>query len=398
MNANRTDSTLIQKALQSVPLPPRAVQELLRLSHEADVDMQRIVDTITSDEALTARVIRVVNSALFGLKRRVTSVQQATVLLGKGAITQIAVGVAALHMETSIPSDLPLSRQSFWRHSMGTAFLARELGRTTPDVDAEEAFTAGLLHDIGKLVLMGYLGPEYSHVLEQAANDQQPLHQVEREMLGVDHDDIGRELCNRWKLSDSFQSALSVHADGEASGLKRIVQTANAAAKAAQVGQSGNMFVTLDRLSLPEMRQVAQNWTFIQDVPAEVVEIERVFRLNAADADGAATNMTPIQGAGGTVLVRVDDAKLEALLMMTLAGAGYRPQPVASSGAASTAEAEPVAVLTDEGRSADDGETWLDVAAWRAEHHRGADHSAIDVNALRSWMVTAIGTRKAEEA
>jgi putative nucleotidyltransferase with HDIG domain len=397
MNTNRNDSSLIHKALQSVPLPPRAVQELLRLSHEADVDMQRIVDTITSDEALTARVIRVVNSALFGLERRVTSVQQATVLLGKEAITQIAVGVAALHMETSTSSDLPLSRQSFWRHSMGTAFLARELGRTMPDVDGEEAFTAGLLHDIGKLVLMGYLGPEYSHVLEQAANDQRPLHHVEREMLGVDHDDIGRELCNRWKLSGSFQSALSVHEDDEANGLKRIVQTANAAAKAAQVGQSGNAFIALDRLALREMRQVAQNWTFIQDVPEEVVEIERVFRLNA-DADQSEADMPLVQGAGETVLVHVDDAKLAALLMMTLAGAGYRPQPVAPNGAASAADAEPGVGLTDKDRPPRDGRTWLNVTAWRAEHHRGADHNAIDVEALRSWLVTTIGTRKTEGA
>jgi len=371
------------------------VQELLRLSHESDVDMRRIVDTITSDEALTARVIRVVNSALFGLKRRVSSVQQATVLLGKGAITQIAVGVAALHMETAIPSDLPLSRQAFWRHSMGTAFLARQIGRNTPTADTEEAFTAGLLHDIGKLVLMGYLGPEYSHVLQQAESDRRPLHHVEREMLGVDHDDIGRELCNRWKLSDTFQSALSIHKDGETDALKRIVQTANAASKAAQVGQSGNAFITLDRLGVREMKQIATNWEFIRDVPAEVMEIERAFRLSGED-DGSEAESQPVQGAGGPVVVQVADAKLEALLMITLAGAGYRPQSVGSNGAAPADE--PVAGLTDQADAVDTNGEWLDVAAWRTEHHRGADHDAIDVRALRTWLITEIDARVREAA
>lgn len=396
MNGNYSEGTLINKALQSVPLPPRAVQELLRLSHESDVDMQRIVNTITSDEALTARVIRVVNSALFGLKRRVSSVQQATVLLGKGAITQIAVGVAALHMETATPSDLPLSRQAFWRHSMGTAFLARQLGRNTSTVDTEEAFTAGLLHDIGKLVLMGYLGPEYAHVLQQAESDRRPLHQVEREMLGVDHDDIGRELCNRWKLSDTFQSALSVHQDDETNALKRIVQTANVASKAAQVGQSGNAFVTLDRLSVREMQQIARNGEFIRDVPAEVVEIEQVFRLSGED-DTSAAEPQPVQGAGGTVWVQVADATLEALLVMTLAGAGYRPQSVGSNGAAPAAD-EPVAGVTDQADAVDTGKEWLDVAAWRTEHHRGVDHHAIDVRALRTWLTTEIDARVNEDA
>lgn len=399
MNDTPSDGTLIQKALQSVPLPPRAVQELLRLSHESDVDMQRIVDTITSDEALTARVIRVVNSALFGLTRRVSSVQQATVLLGKGAITQIAVGVAALHIETAIPTDLPLSRQAFWRHSMGTAFLARHLGRNTSGVDTEEAFTAGLLHDIGKLVLMGYLGPEYSHVLNEAATARRPLHQVEREMLGVDHDDIGRELCNRWKLSDTFQSALSVHKDGEADALKRIVQTANAASKAAQVGRSGNAFVHLDRLALRDVRQMAQSWAFIQDVPAEVEEIERAFRVSA-DRDESASDLQPVRGAGGTVLVQVADAKLDALLVMTLAGAGYQPQSVASNGAASPADAEPVAGITDQaGSTTEEGAwPWLDVAAWRAEHHPETDREAIDITALCEWLTTQIDTPATEEA
>ena len=74
MEHQHDNSELIRKALQSVPLPPRAVRELLRISQKADVDMQRIIDTITSDEALTARVIRVVNSALFGMKRQISSV------------------------------------------------------------------------------------------------------------------------------------------------------------------------------------------------------------------------------------------------------------------------------------------------------------------------------------
>lgn len=400
MNVNPNSGSLIQDALRSVPLPPRAVHELLRISQETDVDMQRIVDTITSDEALTARVMRVVNSALFGLKRRVSSVQQATVLLGKGAIAQIAVGVAALHMETETSPDFPLSRQAIWRHSMGTAFLARQIGQALPDADAEEAFTAGLLHDIGKLVLMGYLGPEYSHVLKQVATEEKPLNRIEREILDVDHDDIGRELCTRWKLSPSFQEALSIHHDAEAGPLKRIIQVANAASKAAQVGRSGDPYVALARLPDRELRHMAERWAYIRDVSSEVVQIEQAFRLSSgADEEEPLSEASPADD--GMVLVQVSDQKLEALLMMVLGGLGYQPQVVASGAptAPSDAQRPIVASLTDEASGGEaDSETWLNVADWRAMHHRGADHDAIDVMALRTWIADKLEAVAPEEA
>jgi putative nucleotidyltransferase with HDIG domain len=404
MEHQHDNSELIRKALQSVPLPPRAVRELLRISQKADVDMQRIIDTITSDEALTARVIRVVNSALFGMKRQISSVQQATVLLGRGAIVQMAVGVAALHMETAVPADLPLSRQAFWRHSMSTAFLARHVATSCGEADAEKAFTAGLLHDIGKLVLMGYLGPEYTFVLQRAQEEQRPLYRVERDMLGADHDDIGRELCDKWKLSASLREAASLHrSDAGADRLNRIVQAANAAVKAAGVGESGNPHVHLAQLPQTEVQETARNLGFIRELPHEVARIERAFRSGGGhDPEGEEAEAT--EATKGTIFVQVQDETLEALVAIALCGLGFEPKryPSGANGprdarALGALDVDCVGGVTDGAPpQAADG-TWVDVAAWRHERSRGAE-GTINLAALRTWLDRALDAPQTEKA
>lgn len=386
----------IQKALNAVPLPPRAVRELLRISQQRDVEIQRIVDTVTSDEALTARVIRVVNSALFGTTRQITSVQQATVLLGREAVVQIAVGVAALHVETGLPADLPLSRQAFWRHSMGTAFVARRLSQDRPGLNPEQAFTAGLLHDIGKLVLMGYLGPEYTHVLEQAEAEGRPLDAMERAIFGVDHGDVVRALCTKWTLSDTLREGVAMHgADDEATPLNRVVQAANAIAKAAGVGNSGNPYAALNRLHADVVAPLMHDLSFIRVLPGEVQRIEQAFRLGVGEQPSPPAEAPPA-ASRRTVLVEVDDDALGALAAVALAALGltpHRPTGPASDGAlpdAGDADA-PVARLTA-GRAAppDADEPWLDVAAWREKQH-GADPDTIHLGAFRAWLARELG-------
>ncbi|NBB75381.1 MAG: HDOD domain-containing protein [Bacteroidetes bacterium] len=404
MEHQHDHSELIRKALQSVPLPPRAVRELLRISQQADVDMQRIIDTITSDEALTARVIRVVNSALFGMKRQISSVQQATVLLGRGAIVQMAVGVAALHTETAVPADLPLSRQAFWRHSMSTAFLARHVATSCGEADAEKAFTAGLLHDIGKLVLMGYLGPEYTFVLQRAQEEQRPLYRVERDMLGADHDDIGRELCDKWKLSTSLREAASLHRpDAGADRLNRIVQAANAAVKAAGVGESGNPHVHLAQLPQTEVQQTARNLGFIRELPHEVSRIERAFRSGGGD-DPEGEEAAPTEATKGTIFVQVQDATLEALVAIALCGLGFAPEryPSGANGNRKTRgtevlKADLVGGVTDEAPPQSSEVTWLDVTAWQ-QARLGATSGTINVAALRAWLDRELGPPQAKKA
>lgn len=386
MNQQRDNSELIRKALQSVPLPSRAVRELLLISQESDVEMQRIVDTITSDEALTARVIRVVNSALFGMNRQVSSVQQATVLLGRQAIVQMAVGVAALHMETAVPADLPLSRQAFWRHSMSTAFLARHISAGWGEVDAEKAFTAGLLHDIGKLVLMGYLGPEYTYVLQHAQREQKPLDEVERAMLGVDHDHIGQELCDKWKLSASLREAASLHhPEGEPSALNRIVQAANAVAKATGVGESGNPHVHPSRVPAAGARQAARDLTFIRELPREVARIERAFRASGAqEVEEAAAEA--IEATKGTVMVRIHDETVRALITIVLCGMGFTPHLLqADADGGEVKKPDLVGGITDGALPQASDATWLDLASWRQER-RGGEDGPINLAELREWM------------
>lgn len=396
-----SNGNLIQEALRSVPMPPRAVRELLRISQEPDVDMQRIVDTITSDEALTARVIRMVNSALFGLQRRVTSVQQAAVLLGKEALNQVAVGVAALHLETDGTSDLPLERQAFWQHSMSTAFLARRLSERSAQVTPEEAFTAGLLHDIGKLVLMGHLGPEYGRILQEAADAKRPLHEVEREVLGVDHEDLGQGLCERWKLPPSLQEANALHAaqESESGPLQRIIQAANAVAKVAGIGESGNPFVPLEQLPVLEVQRGAPGYEATHALHDEVVRFEQAFRTEAG-ADGQDKPLEEVpERPRGRVRVDTGTAVLDALLITAVSALHYMPEH--ERGQEPSDPDVPVVAGLGQGQrppGAEGTPVWLGVTEWHTAQAEARASTALDAQALRTWLQRELKAAALEQA
>ena len=381
---------LIEEALSSVRLPPRAVRELLELSQQPDVEMQRIADTITSDETLTARVLRLVNSALFSLPRPVSSVQQAVVLLGKASIIQLAIGVAAMTLEAAIVDETSFSREDFWRHSMAVAYLARELGREQQRIEAEEAFTAGLLHDIGKLVLLGYLRKTYSCLVTASREEQRALHEEEREALGADHDTISRKLCEKWKLPPSLLDGVSIHASDEEipplqNGLRGVVRTANAVAKSAGVGKSGNRYVSLPQLSASLLRPFANDPTRIHALPDEVNRIERAFRFEAHDEDE-----TPDEEEGPAppaLLVQVDDAVLASVVAISSSALGFEPVALCSGEAPPASETTHAAgwVTDTPPAEAPDDLHVLDLAAW-LDAHEPYENAALDVVSLRAWM------------
>lgn len=381
----------IQEALRSVRLPPRAVRELLELSQQSDVEMQRIADTITSDETLTARVLRLVNSALFGLSQRVSSVQQAVVLLGKESIIQLAIGVAAMTLETSTVDDTSFNREDFWRHGMAVAYIARELGGHCKGVEPEEAFTAGLLHDIGKLVLLSYLGDAYPRIVNTVRLQRQPLHLVERARIGTDHGTISRKLCEKWKLSKVLLDGVSIH-DAESpepqqGRLRALIRTANAVAKSAGVGNSGNRYLSLQELDASLLRAFAQQPDLIRQLPEEVTRIERAFRFDAdgaSDAEPQSTSTAPVQ----QVVLQFNDDRLGSVFTILCITLGVDPVPLRAGSSPGSLDGNDVAgwiVDAPPERPPAEGIPLVDAGTWLADH-KSANDGAVDVVALREWL------------
>lgn len=219
----------IENNLTDLPSLPAVVMELLTSIDQEDVDISVLARKVSLDQALTAKTLRLANSSHSALQVKVTTIQQAITFLGfqatRGLIT--AAAVTSCFPEGKCPG---FDDRAFWRHSIATAACAKVLARRMR-VNQDFAFTAGLLHDIGRLVLVTSYPERYSAVLARRALEDRELIDVEREVLGVDHVAAGMALARHWHFSDTMLQAIAHHHDPETTGagfLATIVHVANA--------------------------------------------------------------------------------------------------------------------------------------------------------------------------
>lgn len=229
------------RQLDDLPSLPVVVMELLTSIDQEDVDISVLAKKVSHDQALTAKTLRLANSSTYGLQVKVTTIQQAITFLGfrttRDLITAAAVTGCFAQGQCKGFDD-----KAFWRHSIATAVCARVLARRMR-FNQDYAFTAGLLHDIGRLVLVTIAPVAYSQVLARAAADDISLLDAERAVMGVDHVAAGMVLADHWKFSDTIRLALGHHHDPETAGagfLATIVHVANAIVHALDMVNDAN--------------------------------------------------------------------------------------------------------------------------------------------------------------
>ncbi|WLI88365.1 HDOD domain-containing protein [Massilia sp. R2A-15] len=215
--------------LEDLPSLPAVVMELLSAIDQEDVDISVLAKKVSHDQALTAKTLRLANSSAYGLQVKVTTIQQALTFLGfqttRNLITAAAVTGCFAQGQCAGFND-----KAFWRHSIGTAACARVLARRMR-FNPDYAFTAGLLHDIGRLVLVSTYPERYAEAIAWRAERDCELLDAERAVLGVDHVAAGVALAGHWNFSDTMKQAIGQHHDPEAPGagfLATIIHVANA--------------------------------------------------------------------------------------------------------------------------------------------------------------------------
>jgi putative nucleotidyltransferase with HDIG domain len=222
--------------LHELPSLPAVVMELLSSLDEDDADISVLAKKLSHDQALTAKTLRLANSSVYGLQVRVTTIQQAITFLGfqttRNLIT--AAAVTGCFAEGRCPG---FDHKAFWRHSIATAACAKVLARRLR-VNQDFAFTAGLLHDIGRLVLVSSYPDRYASAMAWRTANDSDLLEAERRMLGVDHVMAGVALAEHWQFSDTMRLAIAHHHQPEAAGagfLATIVHVANSIVHALDV-------------------------------------------------------------------------------------------------------------------------------------------------------------------
>ena len=200
--------------VRNLPTPPIVFHQIQKVINDPNVSAEQIASILSEDPAMSVKVLRLTNSAFYGLSREVESVKHAVVIIGLEAIKNLVLSASVLDMfkGKSIDSDY---QEKFWRHSLSTAFACRLIAnkyRNNIMIDGDAAFSAGLLHDVGKMVLSCFLDEEHKQFKEARESNATSLdHEIEYELFGFTHADIGAYLGEQWKIPQKLTEAINDH-------------------------------------------------------------------------------------------------------------------------------------------------------------------------------------------
>ncbi len=256
------------RRVESLPPFPAVVQETLALLDSDRSSASDIGKVVSKDEAITAKILRVVNSAFYGARGRVTTISHAVTLLGFQQLRMVIMGVVLLDKDQSRDPSVTWNRKAIWEHSSASARWAQELALATKYPSAEEASVAGLLHDVGKIVLGTSTPREFTEAVALASTSELASWEAEDRVIGFNHVEAGRMVAERWRFPAIIHETIALHhspwslsappAELGGTRLKHlvgIVQTANTAAKESLAelppsdGQELSFPITPQRLS-----------------------------------------------------------------------------------------------------------------------------------------------------
>jgi HD-like signal output (HDOD) protein len=273
--------------LKDLPSLPHILVKLMTACNDENGSLGDIVDILTTDPSLCAKVLRMVNSAYYGLGGRVNGIDQAVAYLGTDAVKNIAVCSAVYQAFNSRKGDSAFNLKLFWWHSLKCALLSRFFAKEVAYSSPEEAFVAGLLHDIGKLVLWVNFSEKYTALIKQHKDRAEMLITGESQ-LGATHSQIGAWLLDRWKFPSLVADSALYHHEpleriADALPLSRMVYTANMLSSKtadsredgirvaeALLGFSQKQVLGLLTLSDDALGEVAQSFGIEIEAPQEI--------------------------------------------------------------------------------------------------------------------------------
>jgi putative nucleotidyltransferase with HDIG domain len=232
--------------IKEIPTLPEVMHEVLAALAEDDTSAGKLASILARDQALCSKILRIANSAFYSQNRKILNIDDAVVVLGFDSIAQLTLATSVFKAFDRLRPHERFDLYGFWKHSIASAVAGKLIAERSGDPEqCKVAYTAGLLHDIGKLVLVSYFSDYYLPVFERLQREDLYVYEAEMLELGFTHCSIGEWLCHRWNFPEILVRAIAEHHDGisaqSLSGYEvRAVHAANTLCNSFQIGNSGS--------------------------------------------------------------------------------------------------------------------------------------------------------------
>ena len=203
--------TKIISKMQDIKSFPQFVMETMRKLNDPESNAADVAKSLSRDEGLVLRVLKLANSAAYGMTRNISNISEAIALLGYKSVSNIILAATVYSAMDKGLSGYALDRGELWRHSLMVAYTSRYLAKITGKVATEDAYVGGLLHDIGKVILNDYVRFGYGIIVKMVEEKHIPFTEAEWKVLGFDHAMIGEILVEKWAMPEAYRVAVAYH-------------------------------------------------------------------------------------------------------------------------------------------------------------------------------------------
>lgn len=276
----------ITESIIGLPTLPSVVSKMIELVDNPKTSAAILARLISTDQALTAKILKLANSAYYGFPREISTVNLAIVVLGFNTVKDMGLSISVLNAFKGRAESEHFDVSKFWEHCIACGVASRSMARLFRYRIVGEAFVAGLLHDVGKVVLNQYLHPEFDEIMTRVHDDHVLLLQAEQAVLGTTHAQVGGWLAEKWYLPPPIAEAISYHhAPLQAKkhpDIALLAHFADFVVRYSKVGDSGNC----DPLKLdPDVVVALSEWgVAVDEESLERMRMEFLLELDKAEA------------------------------------------------------------------------------------------------------------------
>jgi len=267
--------------IEGLPTLPTVYAEVEALCKDPNVDADKLARVIETDPSITMKLLKLSNSAFFGFNRQIRAVTDAVALLGNETVQNAVLSISVFEALKDQDESAGVDKKEFWRHSAAVGSIVRFITKKMR-IEREDAFTAGILHDVGKVILDGLFAQFYKTVLD--AVDVKKLHifEAEESTLGLVHTKLGQELAESWGIPDNLIDAIAYHhnpkmADTDCE-LASLVHIADAVARNLGVGSGGDPYVTcIHGFALEQLAVTSEDLVSWEEEMVQTMEKDMAF-------------------------------------------------------------------------------------------------------------------------